>query len=608
VLWMVIIAVIAGVVAQILSVLVGTPSIVLLFVVGILVGPELLGIVNPEVFGEGFEIIIRLCVAIILFEAGLNLDRSEIKKHRKIILPLISYGALITMVLGSFFAILIMDMPWSLAFLFGSLVIATGPTVIHPLLRRVKVESRLKNILELEGVFIDPIGAIVAIFVFELILEESHSFLVSVLLVFVRLGLGFLIGVIGGYLVGRVVQKISILMEDLVDLFVLASALGIYALSEIVIPESGLMAAVASGAIIGNMEIPGEESLRKFKGKLSILVISLLFILLAANVDLGHITSLGLGGIVVVLALIWIVRPLQIYLITMGSDLHFREKAFLSFISPRGIVAASVASIFAIQLNNRGLPGGDAVQGLVFLTIGISVLLQGVTANWVARYLGVLVKSQKAVIIGANSFGRLVGKLLKMNGKEVGFVDSNEYLVRLANQEGFEAVEGNSLDLDVLEEIGVTEADTTLAVTTSNKVNILVSRLAKVDFGIKNTFPVLNKLRGDLDKATVSKLGLNIAFGKSLSMYEINPKIAHGNFRIIQCEIGDTTNVKQIEDLSLPEDVIPILIIKPKLDSPLICVSNLSVEKGDKLIILDINGSFESFDSDALKDCIQLTI
>jgi NhaP-type Na+/H+ or K+/H+ antiporter len=608
VLLMIVIAVIAGVVSQILSVIIGLPSIVMLFIVGIFLGPEVLGFLDPEVFGTGFETIIRLCVAIILFEAGLNLDRSEIKKHQKIILPLITYGALITMVFGAIFAIIITDLPWSLAFLFGSLVIVTGPTVIHPLLRRIKVESRLKNILETEGVIIDPIGAIIAIFVFELILEESHSLLFNVFLVFWRLGMGIVIGVVGGYLIGKIVMKFSLIMEDFVDLFVLASALGIYALSEAVIPESGLMAAVASGAILGNMDIPEEEPLKKFKGKLSILVISVLFVLLAANLEIRHVISLGWGGVIVVLAILMIVRPLQIFLTTLGSDLRFNEKVFLSCISPRGIIAASVASIFALQLTKRGIQGGDLVQGLVFLTIGISVILQGTTANTVAKLLGVLVLSQKAVIVGANAFGRVVGKLLKMNGKEVGFVDSNEYLVRLATQEGFEAIEGNSLDLDVLERIGLGDADTTLAVTTSNKVNIFVSRLSKIDFGIKNSIPVLNKLRGGLDKMTAEKLGLDVAFGRALSMYDINPKIAKGEYRILQCVSAGSTNVRTVQDLSLPDEFIPILVVSSKSKMPTICKSSLAIGEGDNIVIMDLSNGLIKLDSAFLKDCSQLKL
>ncbi|HLE25590.1 MAG TPA: cation:proton antiporter [Thermodesulfobacteriota bacterium] len=608
ILWMTVIAIVAGIVAQIAAAFIGIPSIVPLLFLGIVIGPEVLGFLDPKVFGNGFEAIIKLCVAIILFEAGLNLDRSEIRKHQKVIVRLISYGGLITMVLAAFFSKLIMDLSWSMAFLFGALVIVTGPTVINPLLRRVRVGARLKNILESEGVFIDPIGAIIAIFVFEIILEKPPSFFHAVSLVFARLGIGIVIGVIGGFLIGKVAKRWSLLMEEVGELFILASALGIYALSEAVIAESGLMAAVASGAIIGNMDIPEEDTLRKFKGKISILVISILFILLASNLKLEYITSLGWSGVFIVLALLFIVRPVEILLTTYGSGLHLKEKAFLSYISPRGIVAASVSSIFAIQLDNKEFQGGDVIQGLVFLTIGISVVLQGMTANSVAKMLGVLIKGRKTVIVGADSFGRLVGKLLRMKGKEASFIDTNENLVRFAYIEGFEAIEGNSLDLDKLEEVGITEADTTLAVTTSNKVNLLVSRLAKEDFGIKTTLPILNQNEEGLDKETVTKLGLEIAFGKPLNMYEVNPKIAHREFKLYECSVDDAIVGKKIEDLSLPTDVIAILIVRSKSEIPIICASNLPIEKGDKITLVDLSDGLRGFEGVGFKDCTQINL
>ena len=601
ILLMSVIVIATGIVAQVIGAFVGIPSIVPLFVLGIVIGPDVLGFLNPEVFGGGLETIIKLSVAMILFEAGLNLDKEEIKKHRKVILPLITYGGLITMFLGAFFCELILDLPWSRAFLFGSLVIVTGPTVIHPLLRRVRVQSRLKNVLESEGVFIDPVGAIIAIFVFELIVEKSSSFTHSLSLVFARLGIGALIGVVGGYLVGKIVKKWHLLIEEFVELLVLASALGIYALSEALSEESGLMAAVASGAILGNMDIPEEEPLKKFKGKLSILVISVLFVLLAANLELQHIVSLGWRGVFVVLIVLFIVRPVEILFATFGTALDLREKAFLSYICPRGIVAASVSSIFALQLQNRGLQGGEVVQGLVFLTIGISVLLQGTTANGFAKMLGVLVKGEKTVIIGANSFGRLIGKLLKRNGKEVSFIDTNENLVRIAYTEGFHVVEGNGLDLDKLEATGIGEADTTLAVTTSNKVNILVSRLAKTDFGIKTALPVLNQVDEGVNIETVAQLGLETAFGRPMNLYEINPKIAHREFDVWQCSVEDTMLGKTLGELSVSEDIIPLLILKGRSQTPSICRRSLSIEKGDGLIVLSLSHGSIALESSGFK-------
>jgi len=320
-LWMTVITIAAGIVSQIGAAFLGIPSIVPLLIIGIIIGPEILGLLDPQLFGDGFEAIIKLCVAIILFEAGLNLDKDEIKKDQSVILRLISIGSLITLFCTAVFTNLILSISWSLSFLFGSLVIVTGPTVIKPLLKRTNIGSRLRNILESEGTFIDPIGAIIALFVLEIVLQESSSFIYSFVLVFVRLGIGALIGVIGGYIIGKLILKWSIVLEEIIELMVLAAALSVYALSESVLQESGLMAAVACGAVLGHMEIPEEEPLKKFKGKLSIFVISFLFILLAASLKIEFITSLGIGGILVVFSIIFLVRPIQIFFTTLGTDI-----------------------------------------------------------------------------------------------------------------------------------------------------------------------------------------------------------------------------------------------------------------------------------------------
>jgi NhaP-type Na+/H+ or K+/H+ antiporter/Trk K+ transport system NAD-binding subunit len=606
--YMTVIAVCAGILAQIAAAYARIPSIVPLLTFGIIIGPQVLGFLDPKEFGNGLESIVRLCVAIILFEAGLNLDRVEIKKHHKVIIPLISYGGLVTMTLGAVFSKLVIGFSWQEAFLFGSLIIVTGPTVINPLLRRVRVRARLKNILELEGVFIDPVGAMIAIFVVELILQESPSFLHGLSLVFVRLGVGILIGSVGGFLIGGVIKRWTLLWEEVGELFVLASALGIYALSEAILVETGLMAAVAFGVILANMEIPGKQTLKSFKGKISILVISLLFILLAANLDLKHITLLGWKGVAVVLAILFIARPIEIFIATRGTDLRLSEKVFLSYICPRGIVAASMSSIFVIELSARGIGWGSEIQGLVFLTIGISVLLQGLTADSVAKVLGVLVESRKAVIVGANDFGRLVGRLLKNNGKEVSFIDSNDLLIRMAYLEGFQALAGNCLDPDNLTKIGIGEADTLLALTTNNNVNLLVSRLAKEDFGVKTVLPALNQFERDEEKGIAKKLGLEIAFGKPIDLYETNFAIARKDYRVFECTVDDSIVGKRIEELPGGVDIIPVIVIRGKPRIPVPCQNNLTIEKGDKIVLVDLSMGTAWLGGAGFKEWAQLTL
>lgn len=585
----IVIALMAGVLAQIIAVYLGIPSIVFLLVFGVILGPELLGFVDPRNFGTGFEVLIKLFVAIILFEAGLNLEKDEIKKHRTVILPLITVGAIITMFGAAFFAWLISDFTWSQAFLFGSLVIVTGPTVIQPLLRRINVRSNLKNILEFEGVFIDPIGAIIAIFVFEVVLRIDQSLFTVVNLVFLRFGVGLIIGLIGGYLISFLINKFAIQLDENQDFFVLAFALGIYALAESLLPESGLMAAVASGVVVGNLHIPNEQNLKKFKGKISILFISLLFVLLAASLELDYVYALGFKGVLIVLALIFIVRPLTVFISSVNSELSFREKAFISYISPRGIVAASIASLIGIELKKRGIPGGESIQGLVFLTIAITVIFQGLTANAVSKFLKVTVDTQRVVIVGANQFGRLIGKLLLREKMEVCLIDTNDRLIQDAWQEGLAAVEGNSLDINQLEKTEIDNAESIIAVTTSDKVNLFVSRLAMIDFGLKNVLPVINQSKVGIDYDAISKLNLDIALGKPLNIFEINSKISHKNYVVISLKILNSLEVEEIENLLMREHIVPVIYKRDAKSKAMIYKKGIKLLKGSEITLIDFN-------------------
>jgi NhaP-type Na+/H+ or K+/H+ antiporter len=585
----IVVALIAGVISQIIAVYLGIPSIVFLLIFGVILGPELLNFVDPGIFGSGFEVLIRLFVAIILFEAGLNLEKEEIKKHRAVILPLVTVGAIITMFGAAIFARFIIDFDWPQAFLFGSLVIVTGPTVIQPLLRRIHVKSNLKNILEFEGVFIDPIGAIVAIFVFEIVLQIDRSLFTAVNLAFLRFGVGLVIGLIGGYLISFLIKKFSIHLDENQDFFVLAFALGIYALSESILAESGLMAAVASGVVVGNMHIPNEQNLKKFKGKISILFISLLFVLLAASLELDYVYDLGYKGVLIVLALIFVVRPLTVFISSINSELKTNEKLFISYISPRGIVAASIASLIGIELKKRGIEGGESIQGLVFLTIAITVIFQGLTVNAVSKLLKVTIDTKRVVIVGANEFGRLIGKLLVRENMEVCLIDTNERLIQKAWQEGLNAVEGNSLDINQLEKTGIDNAESIIAVTTSDKVNLFVCRLAMIDFGLKNVLPVVNQSKEGIDHNALTKLNLDLALGKPLNIFEINSKISHKNYIVISIAIVQSSEVDEVNNLIMREHIVPILYKKDSKSQAMIYKKGIKLLKGWEIVLIDFD-------------------
>jgi len=601
---MVSLALVLGVIGQMLSIRTGFPSIVFFLIFGVLVGPEFLSLVHPSDFGEGLEIIIKLCVAIVLFEAGLNLNKEEALSHGNIILLLITVGGLITMIGGAAFARYVANLSWEMAFVYGSLVIVTGPTVVQPLLRRFKVKPNLKHILEYEGVLIDPIGALIAIFVVEVVLiESSHaaSGLVLgfgghvteigriVLLVAYKFIVGGVLGVLGGYAATFAVKRFYIYMEDFVDLFMLASALAVYGFAEMLAPEAGLVAAIVSGSIIGNLNIPEEEEMKKFKGKLTILVISLLFIFLAASLELDYIKDLGIYGILVVFCLLFIVRPVEIFLLCIRSGLSIREKLFLSFVSPRGIIAASIASIIALELQQHEVEGGNTVQGLVFLTIAISVLLQGGAGGLVSRVLGVNDKRNKVVIVGANNLSRLLARLLERTGKDVRLIDTNRRLVEISKSEGLKAVEGNSLTVDGLEKTEISSPDTLISLTTSDHVNVLACRLVRIDFKVANISALLNRLASPSDIEDMQRFRVPLAFGKQIDVMDIYSKIAEKEYIVFKSRIEKKTTDEMDFEKSLPEHLIPLVVERRRTDEVFVYHHGFSLEVGDAVFILDVN-------------------
>lgn len=608
---MVSLALVLGVIGQMLSIRTGFPSIVFFLIFGVLVGPEFLSLVHPSEFGEGLEVIIKLCVAIVLFEAGLNLNKEDALSHGNIILLLITVGGVITMIGGAIFARFVANLSWEMAFVYGSLVIVTGPTVVQPLLRRFKVKPNLKHILEYEGVLIDPIGALIAIFVVEVVLIESaltasglvlgfggHMMEIGqvVLLVAYKFIVGGVLGFLGGYAATFAVKRFYIYMEDFVDLFMLASALAVYGFAEMLAPEAGLVAAIVSGAIIGNLNIPEEEEMKKFKGKLTILVISLLFIFLAASLELDYIKDLGIYGLLVVFGLLFVVRPVEIFLLCVRSSLSVREKLFLSFVSPRGIIAASIASIIALELHQHEIEGGNTVQGLVFLTIAISVLLQGGAGGFVSRVLEVNDKRNKVVLVGANNFSRLLAKLLERAGKEVCLIDTNRRLVEISKSEGLNAVEGNSLTVDGLEKTEISSPDTLISLTTSDHVNVLACRLVRIDFKVNSVCALINRMASPSDIEDMQRFRVPLAFGKKIDVMDLYSRITEQKYVVFRSRLTKETIDKMDFDKSLTERLIPLIVERERTDEVFVCHEGFNLEAGDIISILDMDPLFSSPD------------
>ena len=384
------VTVFAGAGARLLAAVSQLPGVVLLLLSGLLIGRSGLGLVEPLDLGSGLGTVVGLLVGLVLFDGGLNLrfpgETIKTTVQRIAVLRLlISLGA------GLMAAHWLAGLNWSVAAVFSAIVLATGPTVVTPLVRQMRLASPLGDILEAEGLVLEPIGAVLALLLLELVLGDLHGWRELVVGLLLRLGGGVLIGAGVGWLLSEMLRRLK---PDQASGLPLQLTLGMlflmYGVSEWLLPESALPASVAAGIVVGRRPATNTADLDVLIQELAQLAITMLFPLLAADVSWAELSPLGWGGISCVLALMLVVRPISVGVATAGLPLNGRQRFFLGWLAPRGIVTASVASLFSIRLEQAGILGAGRLQGLVFLTILMTVGLQGLTAQPLARALGLI--------------------------------------------------------------------------------------------------------------------------------------------------------------------------------------------------------------------------
>ncbi len=388
------ITVFAGACARLLSSVSGFPSVVILLISGLFIGRSGFGLVEPLDLGQGLETIVGLLVCLVLFEGGLNLKLPE-GNIRNTVLRISLIRLFISLSAGIFIAHWLAGLSWPVAGVYSAIVLATGPTVVSPLVDQIKLVSPLSEVLKAEGLVLEPIGAVLALLLLELILGDLHGIREVFIALMQRLGGGVLIGISSGWLLSEILKKIKNEASFGIELQVtLGFIFLVYGICEYILPESGLPASVAAGFIVGKREIIDKERLDNLIGELAQLAITVLFPLLASDVSWGELSPLGWGGIICVLMLMIIVRPISISLATMGGELNIKQRVFLSWLAPRGIVTAAVASLFSIRLEQAGVLGAGRLQGLVFLTILMTVGIQGLTARPLANSLNLINKEE----------------------------------------------------------------------------------------------------------------------------------------------------------------------------------------------------------------------
>ncbi|BAG05919.1 cation:proton antiporter [Microcystis aeruginosa] len=479
----IVITVVAGITAQVIAEYLKVPSIVFLLIFGIALGSDGWEILHPQSLGIGLEVLVALSVAIILFEGGLSLSGRELGRVSGSLRNLVTLGTSITLIGGGMAAHWLGEFPWPIAFLYASLVVVTGPTVIGPLLKQVAVDRRVATLLEGEGVLIDPVGAILAVVVLNTIIDSHARPMEIITGLTLRLGIGAAIGIAGGGLLSFIIKTCNFLTFELKNLVVLAGVWGLFGLSQFSRSESGLMAVVMAGIVLKAAAVPDERLLRRFKGQLTTLCVSVLFILLAADLSIASVIALGWGSVLTVLVLMLVVRPLSVALCTLKSDLNWRHKLFIAWVAPRGIVSASVASLFAILLTRAGINGGEAIKALVFLTILMTVFIQGLTARWVAKGLKITSSAATgAVIVGCNPLGRLIGCLFQEQGENVVLIDTDARACEQAEEDGLTVLQSSALDTKILQEAGIESMGTFLVLTNNSEVNLVLAQRAGEEF------------------------------------------------------------------------------------------------------------------------------
>jgi NhaP-type Na+/H+ or K+/H+ antiporter len=584
----IIIVVLSGITAQVLAEFLKVPSIVFLLSLGILLGPDGFAILHPQQFGIGLEVIVALSVAIILFDGGFNLTFRDLGLVSGSLRNLITVGMLVTLIGGGIAAHWLAEFPLSISFLYSSLIVVTGPTVVSPLLKQVKVDHSVATLLEGEGVLIDSFGAILGIVVLNGILNSQASPLKILTELVLRLGIGAIVGGAGGYLLIIILRKTPFISEELKNLVVLAGVWGLFGLAQSLQSESGLMAVVLAGIILRASAIPEERLLIRFKGQLTVLCISVVFILLAADLSIASVFALGWGSVWTVLSLMFLVRPLNIWLCTMESGLNWRQKFFLAWVAPRGIVSASVASLFAIVLTRNGINGGDSIKALVFLTILMTVFVQGLTAKWIAKILQITSEQASgAVIIGCNPLGILLGSLYRSEGENVILIDTNPEDCRKAELQELNVVRSSGLDPTILFNAGINSVGTFIALTTNGEVNLVLAQKALEEFSIPTiyaVFPSQEKTNSDNFNPKINSAFIDQSLIKIWNQY-----IENGQVKLTKTKFETNTQDSalgevQINALIRAGELLPLLLRRN--NSLQIFTSMEKLLDGDELVYL----------------------
>ena len=603
--------IILGIIAQWMAWRLKLPAILPLILIGLIVGPiatlytedggkliEPIWNGTKGLFpGEGLYYFVSLAISIILFEGGLTLKRSEIKNVGPVITKLITVGSVVTFFGAGVAAHYIFELSWQLSFLFSALIIVTGPTVITPILRNIPLKKDVSAVLKWEGILIDPIGALVAVLVFEFIsVGEGSAFTQTALIEFGKILLfGTTFGFTFAHALAFAIKK-NLIPHYLMNVVSLSVVLLVFVESDLFAHESGLLAVVVMGMVLGNMNLPNLKELLYFKESLSVLLISILFILLAANINMSDLELLKTWNTAwLFLVVVFLIRPLGVLISTQGSGLKLNEKLFIGWVGPRGIVAAGIASLFGSKLLAKGEPGAEYITPLVFMIVLGTVLFNATTARLFAKLIGVfLTKSEGILIIGASKFSRLIGAYLKKNNRHVVLIDNNETNILKSKKLGLEALTANIYSDSLTDNIELNDVGYLMALTGNADINRFAINKFKNQFGENGSFRLVDSDEMN-DPENNPKDGLFSHTDDFIKLAETARRFPAIN----EIEIKNAEHYNSLIELTTKdEDIVPIFLKTPSGNLEIIpSFSNNEMEdikEGSKLVYMGKPFDFET--------------
>lgn len=532
-----------GVICQLLGRHLRVPGILLLLLAGFLCGPGMFSLLSPAGLHEGLRAIVELGMAVILFEGGLSLPPARLRRLEKPIRRLITLGATVTIAGATLAALIWLALPWRAALMLGSLVMVTGPTVVAPLLRTLRLRPKVKTILEAEGVLIDPIGAITAALVLQVVLAPAAGAVAPMLVTIVyQVGFGILAGIGVGATLGMALRAHRLVPPTFHNILTLAIVLSLFSVCEHLYAASGILAVTVAGVVVGVLHEGEARELREFKDQLTIALVGLLFILLTASIEPAEIAALDWRAGAMVATLVLVVRPLSAWLSTAGTGLDWRERTFIAAIAPRGIVAAAIATLSAEALLAAGVAGAEQLRGLVFLTIAVTVALSAICALPIASVLGLRAPARERVaILGAEGLGLILGDFLAREGVPIVFVDTDPAHVRAAAERGHAVLFGDPLDERLLTRASFELVDTAIAVTANVHLNHLFVQNARESFDVPRAMIAVSPSAAGTTPVHLRKADIRVLFEVPHDIERWSVRLRHGDLALEEFEFDKPT-------------------------------------------------------------------